>query len=284
MTATILFEDAEGVITGLERHGDRTDLPLIVAIHGGGCHAGYFDVPGQSLLARAQAQGHSIVALNRPGYGASTPLTEGSETLSANAARLDQAVAAIWGARKDKTAGIFLVGHSIGGAITTIIAARPRNWSLVGIAISGVLAKLSPGAAAAWSSLPRIGWMDVHAESRDMLAYGSAGSFSPDVALLAQEANARSAFGEGYDIAFEWPREFSRFTAQVDVPVHMRQAARDALWVVDDAELDRFKRSFTQSPLIDAAIIPEVGHCIDHHYAGLDLHNQQLAFARRTVA
>lgn len=284
MIETTLFEDEQGRITGLERQGDRSDVPLIVAIHGGGCHAGYFDVPGQSLLDRAQAQGHSIIALNRPGYGASTPLTEGAETLSANADRLARALAGIWSARQDRSAGIFLVGHSIGGAITTIIAAQPHDLSLIGIAISGVMTTLTPRAAAAWASLPRSGWLDVPAESRDVLAYGNDGSFSPEVALLAREANAKSACGEGYDIAFEWPRRFEAYTGKVQVPVHMRQAACDALWVVDDAELHRFAQSFTRSPLVDAAIIREVGHCIDHHHIGPELHDQQLAFARRMAS
>jgi pimeloyl-ACP methyl ester carboxylesterase len=283
MIETTLFEDARGKITGIERAGGRPDLPLIVAIHGGGCHAGYFDVPGHSLLDRAEAQGHTIIALNRPGYGGSTRLVEGTETLAANADRLTAALKGIWSARRGRSSGIFLIGHSIGAAITTIIAAQPRGWDLVGIAISGVMTVLTPGAAATWSKLPRTGWLEVPAEARDVLAYGSEGSFSPEVAMLAREANARSACGEGYDISFEWPRHFEEYTGEVAVAVCVRQAACDALWLVNEAELERFAKSFRRSPLVDAAIIPQVGHCMDHHHIGPELHDQQLAFARKVV-
>lgn len=284
MTKTVLFEDAQGQISGLERAAEQVELPLIVAIHGGGCHAGYFDVPGNSLLDRAEAQGHAIVALDRPGFGGSTPLPEGQETLAANADRLSHTIGGIWSTRKTRSTGIFLIGHSIGGAIATIIASQTRDWPLVGLAISGVMTKLTPGAAAAWSTLPRSGWVDVPAEARDALAYGNPGSFSPEVALSARRANARSACAEGYDIAFEWPRHFAQYSGKVDVPIHMRQASRDALWAVDDAELEGFAGSFSRSPLVDAAIIGEVGHCIDHHHVGPQLHDQQLAFARRAAA
>lgn len=283
MTETVLFEDRDGKITGLERRNDRTDLPLIVAIHGGGCHAGYFDVPGYSLLDRAQSQGHSVMALNRPGYGGSTPLPEGDETLANNAARLDAVLGGIWASAHDQAPGIVLIGHSIGGAITTLIAAKSRGWPLLGIAISGVMATLTPGASAAWESLPRTGWMERPAETRDGLAFGDDGSFAADAVLLARETNARSACLEGFDIAFEWPRTFETVTARVDVPVHIRQAARDALWVVNETELERFAASFIRAPSVDAAIIPHVGHCIDHHLAGPDFNDAQLAFARHVT-
>jgi hypothetical protein len=47
---------------------------VIVAIHGGGTSAAYFDCPGHprlSLLRSAASHGFTAIALDRPGYGAS---------------------------------------------------------------------------------------------------------------------------------------------------------------------------------------------------------------------
>lgn len=283
MTETILVEDGQVTLTGLQRTGGRSDLPLIIAIHGGGCHAGYFDIPGYSLLDRAHTQGHDVIALNRPGYGGSTPLPEDAETLQNNADRLNRGLAALWQVRAGGYPGIVLIGHSIGAAITMIIAAEPREWPLLGIAISGAMATLSSPAAQAWAHLPRTGWVERPAESRDPLSFGDPGSYAPEAVVLSHAANARSACLEGYDIAFEWPRHYRDITGAVDVPVHMRQAECDALWVVTPVELDAYAASFSRAPSIDAAIIPQVGHCIDHHLVGPQFHDEQLAFARATV-
>lgn len=50
-------------------HADDADLPLVVAVHGGGYTSAYFDVPGYSLLDRAAGLGVPVIAVDRPGYG-----------------------------------------------------------------------------------------------------------------------------------------------------------------------------------------------------------------------
>src|ERR1700684_1670248 len=52
---------------------------VIVAIHGGGTTARYFDCPGHpesSLLRTGAAHGFTVVALDRPGYGSSAAYPE----------------------------------------------------------------------------------------------------------------------------------------------------------------------------------------------------------------
>ena len=89
---------------------------VIVAIHGGGTTAVYFDCPGHpsfSLLRTGAAAGFTVVALDRPGYGSSAPYPEAM-------ARPEQRVDLAYGAvdrilgQRPRGAGLFAMGHSGG--------------------------------------------------------------------------------------------------------------------------------------------------------------------------
>ena len=47
---------------------------LLVAVHGGAYTSKYFDTPPSSLLDFCASLGYSILALDRPGYGAATSI------------------------------------------------------------------------------------------------------------------------------------------------------------------------------------------------------------------
>ncbi len=55
----------------------RPDAPLVIALHGGTYSSEYFDIPGHSLLDIATERGIPVIALDRPNYVDSTPLTIG---------------------------------------------------------------------------------------------------------------------------------------------------------------------------------------------------------------
>src|SRR3974390_1353937 len=68
---------------------------LIVAIHGLGMHAGYFDsqaAPGLSLLELAVRAGGAVWAPDRPGTGGSSGLSEDEVTLFGQADLLLRAI------------------------------------------------------------------------------------------------------------------------------------------------------------------------------------------------
>ena len=54
----------------------RPGAPLVIALHGGTYTSEYFDIPGYSLLDRAEAAGVPVIALDRPNYGGSSPLEQ----------------------------------------------------------------------------------------------------------------------------------------------------------------------------------------------------------------
>src|ERR1700722_9577807 len=95
------------------------DTPLIIALHGGTYTSMYFDVPGFSLIDQAAAQNIPILAVDRPSYGSSTQVADSESIIFTNAEVLDSLIAELWETYGTGTAGVVVIGHSIGGAVTT---------------------------------------------------------------------------------------------------------------------------------------------------------------------
>jgi pimeloyl-ACP methyl ester carboxylesterase len=112
----------------------RENPPLIVAVHGGGYTSEYFDAGEYSLLDRAAAAGVPSIAIDRPGYGASTALPHGDRAVPRNAEVLQSAIAKLWNERDHDAAGIVIVGHSIGSTTSLYLASQPTDWPLLGVA------------------------------------------------------------------------------------------------------------------------------------------------------
>ncbi|HEX7782244.1 MAG TPA: alpha/beta hydrolase [Sphingobium sp.] len=257
------------------------DLPLIVALHGGGYTSGYFDVAGNSLLARCESLGIPIVALDRPSYGDTSWLDDADVTQSSNARLLSAAISDLWKQFGSGKAGIVLLGHSIGGAIALRIAASPLTWPLIGVAISGIGLVHRPEEAKAFGALPPIPKIDLPLATKDELMFGAAGTFSPQAVKASHAANAPLPRQEIIDISSLWPIEAKAVLAAISAPMHYRQAHDDKLWVVEADEADRFAAACSSARSVDARLLRKVGHCIDLHRAGPAFQLEQLAFALR---
>jgi pimeloyl-ACP methyl ester carboxylesterase len=258
----------------------RTDTPLVVAIHGGSYTSAYFDVVGHSLLQRAAAVGFRAIALDRPGYGESTPLPTGEETIARNAQRLDAAVGQVWSEFGHCAAGIVLIGHSIGGAIAIAMAALRPSWPLMGIAVSGVGLMLPPQVGGLYATTTDA-LISVPPEAKDSMLFGPKWTHSEDMPAASHVADSPVPRRELQDIFETWPHNVRELAAEVVVPVHYRQGEWDALWVVDARQIDEFSAAFSGSPQVDAALVRSTGHCIDFHRLGLSFHLEQLSFASR---
>jgi pimeloyl-ACP methyl ester carboxylesterase len=263
----------------LKSRAAASDIPLIVALHGGTYTSAYFDVPGYSLLDRAESLGIPIVAIDRPGYGRSTPLAPGDATHLRNAELLDSVIGHLWRDHGAGSRGIVLIGHSIGGAIATLIAARQPRWPLLGLAVSGVGLHTMRGDAEAWAALPNTPTVAMPPPFKDMKMFGAAGTYDAGAPDASRMADAPAPRQELIDIVSVWPQTVLEVAGRVLVPVHYRQAEQDNLWTVDEREVAGFAAAFARAPRVDAALVRGAGHCIDYHRRGAAFQLEQLAFA-----
>lgn len=276
---------ADGIpISGLTRFpsGSFEGRPLIIAIHGGTYSSSYFDIAGYSLLDRAQANGIPIVAIDRLGYGASSAFATPQTTIQNNAELLNLAIDAIWRTYHNGACGVVLIGHSIGGAVATAIAALQPKWPLLGLAISGVGLEPVPESKDNWATLPDLPLIEVPSEVMDVFCFGPASTYDQQIMPQASHAaNAPSPRSELIDIVAGWPDQVVALASRVSVPVHYRQPEFEKLWVVDDEQIQRFAAAFTQAPSVDANWCKGAGHCIDFHHVSEAFQLEQLAFALR---
>lgn len=253
--------------------------PLVVALHGGTYTSEYFDIAGHSLLDRAAERGVRVVALDRPNYGDSTPLESEDSIIMDNAEVLSRAIGSIWAEQGGDAPGVVLVGHSIGGAIATAIAASQPDWPLLGLAVSGCLVRVPQESRGAWEALPPIPMIELPVPMKDHVMFGPAGTYDDDMPAASHPSNTLVPKAELLDITGGWIERRAEVSGQVTVPVHHRQGEFDALWVTNQDELDEFRSGFSSAASVDTAIQPGSGHCIDFHRPSGEFQDSQLDFA-----
>ena len=163
--------------------------PLVIALHGGTYTSEYFDIPGYSLLERADDAGIPVIALDRPNYAGSASLESEDSILRANVDALNEAIGEIWEQEGGDAAGIVLVAHSIGGAIATEIAALQPSWPLLGLATSGCLVRVPAESAGAWAALPPIPMIDLPVPMKDQLMFGPPETINDDMPAASYPSN-----------------------------------------------------------------------------------------------
>jgi pimeloyl-ACP methyl ester carboxylesterase len=114
---------------------------VVVALHGGASTAAYFDCPGHprlSLLRAGALLGYTVIALDRPGYGASAPYPDAMQRPEQRVALAYGAVDKILGATP-RGAGLFLLAHSAGCELAVRMAADERagDVQLIGVELAG---------------------------------------------------------------------------------------------------------------------------------------------------
>jgi pimeloyl-ACP methyl ester carboxylesterase len=257
----------------------------ILALHGGGSRAAYWHRdadPDTSLLVLGASLGWTVLALDRPGYGASAGLPRERQNLDRQAPllfRLIQDLPAHLGG--DVGAGVFLAGHSMGAILALRMGAAEAGRGLLGVAAGGVPLRYTEGKARAMAAVPTDGELvpPLRGPGTGPETYfGPPGSYDP--VLLTREGRvvAPVPIAE-FEDARDNPLTLPGVLGKVRVPVHWTVAEYETSNLAGPEVLEEAGRLLTQAPRVELHTQPGVGHNMSLHFAARAYHLRVLAFA-----
>src|SRR4051794_15737681 len=127
---------------------------VLLAVHGGGSRAAYWhreNAPDDSLLTLGAAMGWTVLAIDRPGYGASAGLDRARQGLDAQADVLFQLIDGFG------EVPVFVAAHSMGAILSLRMGADKRGRDLLGLAVGGVPLKYTQARLDELAAIPTEG-------------------------------------------------------------------------------------------------------------------------------
>ncbi|HWC84738.1 MAG TPA: alpha/beta hydrolase [Pseudonocardiaceae bacterium] len=249
---------------------------VVVALHGGAAKAAYFHYPGhpeQSLLDTGAALGYTVIALDRPGYGASAPYCADLTAPADRVALAYRAVDALLG-DGSRGAGLFLLGHSAGCELAIRMAAAR---DVLGLEISGTGRHFRPAARDALRPERRpAGWL--HG-----LIWDPVGLYPEGVVGGTHFLSPGPAYES--DSVPRWaPRDFAIAAAQVRVPVRYTIGDHDNVWPHDREAMSEVAALFSGTERMVTAVQTRGGHNLSVGLTAKAYHLAVLAFLEECVA
>lgn len=252
---------------------------LIAALHGGTYSSRYYDLPGDhaSALDNFAALGYRVIAIDRPGYGATASLREDSTSFDSQAAILASAISQ---ASQEHAPGlpVFLVGHSVGGMLALTVAATGADVGLIGVMACGLGVVWQPGIREMWASL--IGdavAVEVPLEARHQVMFGLEGTYDPAVRAASDIDSHPMAMPELID-AVAWGERMPDVGARIRVPVLCVLPEHDGIWSAGPAALDKAAAALHSAPRAVVTVQHNAGHNVDAHRAAYAHHLATAAF------
>jgi pimeloyl-ACP methyl ester carboxylesterase len=262
-----------------------TPRALIAALHGGSYDSTYFDYRARddaSFAAVATALGFAVVAIDRPGYGATTGADPQFSPFERQTELLSDALRAAWDAYAVGS-GFFLVGHSIGGMLALCIAALTDRVPVIGLEASGMGVMYQPGFREARAAVPvTAGASALSAEARVAFMYGPPETYDEQVVdedLLHATAAPSSELAD----AFTWPERFARIGPSIHVPVRVNIAEYDRLWVSSPEALEAIVDVLPNAPVVEVRMLPQAGHSTHGHRVARAHYLDMLSFAEQCI-
>jgi len=256
---------------------------LLVAVHGGTYTSKYFDTPQSSLLDFCASLGYSILALDRPGYGAATSIPFDQLSFDGQVPVLRQALEEIWHDYGQQSAGMFLIGHSIGGMISLLLAAENPHERLLGMNMTGSGALYNEQTKAAFASLvsdtPTV-MMDI--AIKVMAMYGPAWSYPEELAQYDPERDVPTAVIELAE-AQTWGARLPQVAANVRVPVQFIVPEYDHIWRADAEALSHVAEMFSAAPFVDVGVQRMAGHSAELHTLARAFYMKILSFVEECI-
>ncbi|MEU9453946.1 alpha/beta fold hydrolase [Streptomyces sp. NPDC048277] len=242
----------------------------VVALHGAGMSAGYFDggaQPDASLCALGAHLGFAVLAVDRPGYGDSaTGLPQGLDL--AGQARVLRAALDRFGAEYDIGGGTFLLAHSFGGKLALTLAAEAPPAGLLGLDISGCGHRYAPRSAELLAGPDRARWK----YNWGRLALYPPATFQFSAALVKPIPERELS------AAPDWPGVFDTLAPHIRVPVRLTFAEHELWWRHDADALDDLRARLSAAPRVVVDRQPDAGHNISLGRTARSYHLRALAF------
>jgi pimeloyl-ACP methyl ester carboxylesterase len=253
---------------------------VIVAIHGGGTTAVYFDCPGHpslSLLRAGVAHGFTVLALDRPGYGSSAPYPEAMARPEQRVQLAYAAVDRILGERPCG-AGLFVMAHSGGCELALRMAADGQRTNLLGIELAGTGRRYHPAAR----EVLKVATRDHRPAGLRELLWHPTNLYPAEV--LTGITNSSAAPGYEDSLVTNWARQdFPALAPAVRVPVQFTVAEHERVWQSDPSELAEIAALFSATPRF---IINEqlgAGHNISLGHTAAAYHVKVLSFVEECI-
>jgi pimeloyl-ACP methyl ester carboxylesterase len=257
-----------------------TPRAVIVAIHGGGTTALYFDCPGHpesSLLRAGAAHGYTVIALDRPGYGSSAPYPEA-------VARPEQRVQLAYGAvdrilgERPRGAGLFLMAHSGGCELALRMTADEQRTDLIGIELAGTGRHYHPAAR----EILKVATRDHRPTGLRELLWHPTELYPPEVLSGATVYPGAPPYED--QMVSNWARrDFSAIAPAVRVPVQFSVAEHEKVWQSDPAALAEIAALFVGAPRFRINEQRAAGHNISLGHTAAAYHSAVLSFADECV-
>lgn len=248
----------------------KAPVSLIACIHGGGCNGRYFDLPSYSFTAAALQAGHAVLAIDRPGYGASPALATRTP-LRHSATLISSVVAKAHVALGNNDLPVALFGHSIGGAVALHCAVETPDIPAC-LVTSGIGVQPTQAVRTWHTASTRFD----HVLLPDEFFFGPEGSFDWRAPIAIRRCAEPWQKAEIDEVLLDWPSQFKAVAARIAVPVLCILSEYERIWVNDSAAINAIRTGFHMG-LASVEIAEGGGHLYE-------VHRRWAAHARRIIA
>jgi pimeloyl-ACP methyl ester carboxylesterase len=255
---------------------------VIVAFHGGASTAAYFDCPGHprlSLLRAGAALGYTVIALDRPGYGASAPYPDAMQRPEQRVALAYGAVDKILGS-SPRGAGLFLLAHSAGCelAVRMTTDETADHAALIGLELAGTGLQYADAA----NEILKTATATTRPVGLRELLWQPAHLYPAEV--LSGITNSSTGALYEAEMTKDWPRQdFPALAGEVSVPVQFSVADHERVWKSDPEALAGIAAMFTAAPRFVINEQVGAGHNLSLSVSAAAYHLKVLAFVEDCV-